>query len=392
MGDNAVRHGRVLAGIGPHGRRHVIVPLWSVPPSPRFHGEAFLEAAYVKSPAAILLALSLLTTRAQAQQTDDRARSAARALAEDGVTALQNGDTEGAIDKLERSYQIMGLPTVGLWSARALAKAGRLVNASERYNEVSRWSGHSDPRQAQAQADASREREELLPRIPSVTLVIEGAKGGDLKVTLDGGPVLTALVGASQPINPGHHVAAATAGSQSAEQPFDIAEGQKLSVSLKLGAAKAGAAAPAGAAAMAAAPVASPKTEPAGATPPPSGNAPSDASPSWWNTQKIVAVALGGAGLVSGIVSGIFTASAASKKSDSEAYCNGSACTDPKGVELLSDARAAGNVATITGIAGITLVGAGVVLFFTAPSASTSVAVAPGYVAGGGSLTATGSF
>jgi hypothetical protein len=346
----------------------------------------------VKSPAAILLVLSLVTIRAQAQQTDDRARSAARALAEDGVTALQNGDTEGAIDKLERAYQIMGLPTVGLWSARALAKGGRLVNASERYNEVSRWSGHSDPRQTQAQADASRERDELLPRVPSVTLVVDGAKGGDVKVTLDGGPVLAALVGAAQPVNPGHHVAAATAGSQSAEQPFDIAEGQKLSVSLKLGAAKAGAPAPAAAAAVVAAPVASPNVEAPAATPPPPGNEPSDKSPSFWNTQKVVAFALGGAGVVSGIVSGIFTASALSKKSDSEAWCDGGACSDPRGVQALSDARAAGNVATITGIAGIALVGAGVVLFFTAPSASTSVAVAPGYVPGGGSLIATGRF
>ena len=67
---------------------------------------------------------------------------------------------------------------------------------------------------------------------------------------------------------------------------------------------------------------------------------------------------------------------------------NGSACTDPKGVSLLDDARSAGTVATITGIAGIVLVGAGVVLFVTAPSSSgPSVAVTPEYLLAHADLT-----
>ena len=336
----------------------------------------------MKFPVAILLAISLATTVAEAQQTDERARSAARALAEDGVTALQNGDTSGAIDKLERAYQIVHLPLVGLWSARALSKGGQLVGAAERYLDVTRWTGASDPRQAQAQTDAARERDELLPRIPSVTLLVEGAKASEVTVTLDGEPVLGALIGASQPIDPKHHVAKATRGSETAEQAFDIAEGQKLSVSLKLGT---------GAAALVASATAVPVAvaQPAAA----GGDQGADKSSSWWNTQRIIAVSLGGAGLVSGIVSGVFTGKALSKKSDSEAHCNGSACNDPVGVQDLADARAAGNVATITGIAGITLVGAGAVLFFTAPSTSGStVALTPRYVAGGGSLVATGSF
>lgn len=335
----------------------------------------------MKFPFAIFLALTLASARVGAQQVDERTRSAARELAEQGAAALQNGDTNGAIDKLERAYQIMRLPTVGLYSARALAKGGRLVDAAERYVDVTRWSGPSDARQAQAQADAARERDELLPRIPNVTLVIEGANPSDVTVTLDGHAVLAALVGAPQPIDPSHHVAKATRGTESVEQPFDIAEGQNLSVSLKLGAAPAAAAAPPPA------PVASPAvTAP---TSPPEA----DKSSSGWGTQKIVAVSLAGAGLVSGIVAGVFTGSALSKKSDADKYCKGSACTDQRGVTLLADARSAGTVATITGIAGIALVGAGAVLFFTAPSSKgPSVAVTPVYVSGGGSLVATGRF
>ena len=346
----------------------------------------------MKFPATLLLALLLASSRAEAQQTDERARGAARALAEDGVTALQSGDTNGAIDKLERAYQIVRLPTVGLWSARALAKAGRLVSAAERYVDVTRWSGASDARQAQAQADAARERADLLPRIGTLTLLVEGAQASDVTVTLDGEPVLGALVGASQPVDPKHHVAKATRGADTAEQAFDIAEGQRLSVSLKFGA-------PSAVAPVA--PVASPQPEaaaapvvaPAAAPPATGGDEGTNKTPSFWNGQRIASVAVGGAGLVSAIVSGVFTGSALSKKSDSKAYCAGSACTDPRGVKDLSDARSAGNIATITGIAGIGLIGAGVVLFLTAPSTSgPSVAVSPGYVTGGGSLLATGSF
>jgi len=328
----------------------------------------------------------LLSTSAFAQQVDDRARGAARALAEDGVSALQNGDANAAVDKLERAYQIVRLPAVGLWSARALAKAGRLVSAAERYNEVTRWSGAADPKQDQAKADAAKERDALLPRIPNVTLTVEGGSAKDIKVTLDDEPVLAALIGTAQPVDPKHHVAKATRGGDVIEQQFDIAEGQKLNVALKFGAPGAP---PAGAATPTPAPAAAPPPlAPASAATDTQADKPSDGS-----GQRTIGLIVGGAGVVSAIVSGIFTASALSKKSDSEAFCNGSACTDVKGVAALDDARSAGNIATITGIAGIALIGTGAVLFFTAPSGSgNSVAFGTKYEPSGASLVARGSF
>jgi hypothetical protein len=328
----------------------------------------------------LVLALSLASARAHAQQIDDRERSAARSLAEDGVAALQSGDANGAVDKLERAYQIVHLPTVGVWSARALVKAGRLVSAEERYVEVTRWTGTGDARQDQAKADAARERDELLPRLPTVTLGVDGQKTSDVTITLDGEPVLAALVGTAIPVDPKHHVAKATRGSETAVQEFDIAEGQKLTVSLKFG----------GAGATAAAPPA--QAAPLAVSAPASNVEADHPSSSSWNTQKTIAVAVGGAGVIAGVVSAVFTANALSKKSDSETYCKGTRCTDPRGVTALDDAHSAGNVATVFGIAGVALVGAGVALFVTAPSGGSKVAIAPSYVVGGGSLVATGSF
>jgi len=365
--------------------RHAIVgyaapelDLFELPPA------ALWEIRSVNLRILLTSAWILLSSTALAQQVDDRARGAARALAEDGVSALQSGDVNAAVDKLERAYQIVRLPAVGLWSARALAKAGRLVSAAERYNEVTRWSGAPDPKQDQAKADAAKERDELLPRVPSVTLTIEGGSANDVKVTLDGEPVLAALIGTAQPVDPKHHVAKATRGSDVIEQQFDIAEGQKLNVALKFGAHGATPAATA---------MPAPATE-ATAGPPlaPAADTQADKGPPG-SRLRTIGLVVGGVGVVSAIVSGVFTASALSKKSDSEAFCNGGACTDVRGVAALDDARSAGNIATITGIAGIALIGTGAVLFFTAPSSGGStVAFGTKYEPSGASLVAKGSF
>jgi hypothetical protein len=340
----------------------------------------------VKFRALLVAALALAPDLAFAQQVDDRARAAARTLAEDGVNALQSGDTDSAVDKLERAYAIVKLPTVGLWAARALVKAGRLVNASERYNEVTRWSGAPDSRQDQAKADAARENDALAPRIPSATLVIDGAQTSEASVSLDGEAVASALVGTAIPVDPRHHVARATRGTEVAEQQFDVAESQRVTVTLKFG----GGAAP------------PPATTTTGTTttvvnPSATTDAAADTGGSkFWNTQRTVGVAVGGAGVVAAVVSGIFTAGALSKKSDAkDAGCNDDgACTSQKGVDLLSDARSSGTVATITGIAGIAMIGAGVVLFVTAPSSSSgaTVGLSTAPLPGGGFLTARGTF
>jgi hypothetical protein len=233
-----------------------------------------------------------------------------------------------------------------------------------------------------------REYDQLLPRIPTATVVIEGAKSSETTVTLDGEPVLAALVGTAIPVDPKHHVARATRGADSAEQAFDVVEGQKISVKLNL----------AGQSAVVGAPPAAAAAAVVASTPPPGADVQADSAPSaskFWNTQRIIGVAVGGAGVVSAVVSGVFTASALSHKSDAEgAGCVDGNCSTQEGFDALSDARSAGNIATITGIAGIALIGTGVVLFMTAPKADSgaSVGLAPAVLPGGGFLSARGTF
>jgi uncharacterized protein HemY len=55
----------------------------------------------------------------------------AGAVARDGLEAYDAGRYDEAIDKLSRAYEVAKLPTLAVHTARALAKAGRLVEASE---------------------------------------------------------------------------------------------------------------------------------------------------------------------------------------------------------------------------------------------------------------------
>lgn len=170
-------------------------------------------------------------------QTTEATRAAARQLATEGVNNFEEGDFAAASEKLNRAFETLRAPSLGLWSARALARCGRLVQASERYLEVQRL----DPKngdeavQRQAQADAASEHLELQARLARVTLALFGAiPEQELRVTLDGAPLPAGLVRAQVPMDPGPHVIEALQGERKAAQAFTVKEGARINVSLQL--------------------------------------------------------------------------------------------------------------------------------------------------------------
>lgn len=60
----------------------------------------------------------------------------ARDLAWAGVDLFNAGRFQEASEKFAAAYAIQRVPTVGLWSARALREQGKLVESSERYVET----------------------------------------------------------------------------------------------------------------------------------------------------------------------------------------------------------------------------------------------------------------
>src|SRR5882724_10182937 len=183
------------------------------------------------------LALGLCFGRsalADAQELDDQTRSAARELATEGSTLYQQSDFEGAYDRFDRAYQLVQKPNVGIWAARSLVRAGHWVEASERYLELERTTlpDGAPADQVQAVADAAKERRELLGRLPSIKVVVEGADPSSVFVSLNGQLVKPALIGARQPVNPGKQLVKGVRGEQVVEASVELGEAQFREVRL----------------------------------------------------------------------------------------------------------------------------------------------------------------
>jgi hypothetical protein len=161
--------------------------------------------AFVLLPLLIAIVPALAPAAAHAQAIDSTTRSTARQLGTEGVQAYEEGRYDEASDKLERAYQLLKAPSLALWSGRALERRGNLVEASERYLEATRLpiEGTDDKSvQQKAQADALAAHGELQPRIPRLLIEVHGATSSDVKLTIGGTAVPSAVIGTPIPVDP----------------------------------------------------------------------------------------------------------------------------------------------------------------------------------------------
>jgi hypothetical protein len=303
-----------------------------------------------------------VSSPARAQQADDASRSTARAIGTAGVEAFQHGDYAAADAKLEKAYHVLRVPSLGLWSARALAKLGRLVAASERYRETMQLdvSEGNTAIQKQAQADASSDLDALIPRIPSVVIQLDGVQPGEFALSVDGRPVSSALVGERRPVDPGKHVLEAHQGDRRATAEVALAEGETKTVALAFQSAPAGAAASVGAVSNT---DLNSQTSDAGTHRTQLGSQ---------KTAALVAGGLGVAGVVLGTIFGLQSKSD-HDQSNSDGHCSGNTC-DQRGLTLSNSARSAGNISTVAFVVGAAGLAGGGVLWFTAKHREPSAA------------------
>jgi hypothetical protein len=290
-----------------------------------------------------------------AAQEDAATRAAARKLAEDGVAALQAGDSGKAVDKLDKAFRTLRAPSIALWSGRALAKHGQLVEAAERLLEATRLpvSGETAV-QEQAKADAAKELEQLRPRIPNLVIRVDGE--GDVNVSLDGKDVPASLLGEDRPVNPGAHQLRALRGNEQRTEQVTLAEGERKEVVLRFAG-----------------------TAPAlGPTPIAPPEAPADSGPSKGSrTLAFVALGVGGAGLILGGVTGALALSKKSALDDDEEHCADDRCVYAVEDDV-SSLRTFRTVSTIGFIAGGALAATGVVLLLTSSGSSSQQGQATG--------------
>lgn len=324
--------------------------------------------------AAVFAFVLSASAQAQAQQVDDATRSAARQLATDGSAAYQAEDYAQAYDRFNRAYQLVHVPTVGIWAARSLVKLGRFVEASERYLDVERTPLAADapPEHSKAQKEAKDERALLMPRIPSVRVLISGAEASQVFVSLNGQLLPEALVGVKRPVDPGKLSVKGVRGEQVAEANLVLAEGATEDATLTFP--KLSQVAPSAAPAAA---------EPSvNAAPPPLAPRGPD------RTLSYVAFGVGGAALITG---GVFGALALAQKSDLEAACPAHEC-GPDEHASNDSYETKKLVSTLGLVAGAALVGAGAVLWFTSDAPAQSAHARIGAFYNGQQLGLRGAF
>lgn len=181
----------------------------------------------------IVFASVLVHSVATAQ--DATTVSSAREAARQGLDALDAGRYEEARDKLLSAYQVVPVPTIALFAARAQDKLGNWVEAAELYMSAMRQEvkGGEVEVQREAQKTAETERSALLPRIPRLYLKVVGVPAAEVTVEINGRPVPNALFATGWLVNPVETRLVATTGAQKQEHLMKFVEGKAETVTLQ---------------------------------------------------------------------------------------------------------------------------------------------------------------
>jgi hypothetical protein len=322
----------------------------------------------------------------RAQPADGNGKVAAEALFEQGRSLMGEGKFADACPRFADSQRLDPSPGTLLNLASCYEKLGRSATAWATYREAA--SAANAAGRADYVASAQRHADALAAHLARLTTTVAQPVDG-LQVRRDGVEVARAEWGVPIPIDAGTHTVEASApGRKPWSSSIDVAQdGAQISVAVP---------------ALEAAPApATPAAATTQATPPPP--APPPAPPltpdaSTGSGQRIAGIVVGAVGVVGLGLSGVFAALAKGKYNDSLQSCPTSpdVCTQT-GVNQRNDALTDGNIASVAfGVGAAALVG-GVVLWFTAPSASSSpatgrVGVSPLVGAGTGGAVLQGSW
>jgi len=168
---------------------------------------------------------------AQADDVDATDRETARKLMDRGKSSFESGDYQSALEAFEGADKIMGVTTTGLWVGKTLVELGRLVEARDKLYKVSRIP--EPPQENEVLARARREAADLqgkvAPRIPEVTLNLDGWDGESrLEVVIDGDAIRTDIATLPRGLNPGpHDLSIKAADYATVKLTFTLGEGEQ---------------------------------------------------------------------------------------------------------------------------------------------------------------------
>jgi hypothetical protein len=323
-----------------------------------------------RTDAACLLLLALLVAwerDARCQPSTEDADTA-KTLFYSGRQLMSEQRWTEACPQLERSEQLDPGKGTEFNLADCYEHIGRPAAALALFDRVAAESHASG--QTEHEALARSRAEALSHRVPVLVLEVDGdARIDGLRVSVDGAPVLAEAWSAPMRVEPGKHSLAVGAVRHVPwEMTVTLADGETARVPVPR---------------LAELPPEPPEA-PAPPlarmdvplVPPPVGPALGEAG----RDQRTVGLVLAGAGLLGLATGGVFAALSVASHNEASQWCSQTtnACTSQLGVDSRSAAMSHGNVATWLFVSAGAVLGAGAVVWLTAPSSRVGLAFRPG--------------
>jgi len=297
------------------------------------------------------VAWTLLSAAGARDARADDSVAAATVLFDEGVKLLDAGQLEEACPKLARSHALAPSGGTLLALGECYEKSGKIGSAWLAFREAAMRAAAAGKRDAEA--GAIERARKLEPRLPRLTIVAPNApESPGLEIRRDGVLLKEPELGVAVPVDPGSHDIVASAPKR-----------KTWTVTVTSTEARAS---------TIAVPALRPTEGASGAEGQPTANGADAPSPG--STQRAVGLVVAGVGVAGLVAGGIFGLMASSTNDDALSHCT---TTDPircdaEGLSLTDDAKSQALVSTILFVAGGLALGAGGVLFFTAPSAASA--------------------
>jgi hypothetical protein len=263
---------------------------------------------------------------------------AAEALFDAGREALRRGDYDAACAKLRESYELDPAPGALLNLGDCEEKRGKIAAAWSIFRQLARELPSTDDRRPIAHARAAA----LEDRIPRLVIRLAPGAPAETVVRRAGLPVGAGSLGSPLPVDPGQiEVTASAPGRKTKAFTVKLTEGERTELLVAPG---------------------DPETAAGKGAPLP---IPAEARRSPLRTLGLIGAGVGAIGLGAGAVFGL---RAIGKKDAAEAHCDAENVCAQEGIDLQEEGVTAGTISTVAFAVGAAALGAGAVLFFTAPA------------------------
>jgi hypothetical protein len=282
---------------------------------------------------------------AWAQPTPSEQRPAAAVVEADGLfkqaaVHMDRREYGAACPLLERSQALDPSSGTLLNLADCYEQRGATASAYRAFEEARELSIRTQRTDRADVAELRKKR--LVPSLRQLTVVLPNAYPESLLVYLDEKPLPRSSWNVPVPVDPGPHSLRASAEGHSDYSTTLAAPGPGTTLSVSI-------------------PPLMPLTRSSAA------ETPQDDKAGGLDGQQIAAIACGVLG-VAGVTTGtVFGLRSKSKHEESDRYCSGNTCADRRGVELMDEARSAGNLSTASFIVGGVGLGAAAVLWLARP-------------------------